>query len=111
MPDELTYEFFSSRLGTVFRLDVGAGHAIELRLGEVTRLPPLRRLSTTGEKVRVPDALRAEPFSMVFRGPLDVRLPQATYRMTHESAAEPLDIFVVPVSRDADGLTYQAIFS
>ena len=30
-------------------------------------------------------------------------------RLTHEGLAEPLDIFLVPIARDASGFTYEAV--
>ncbi|HMH52899.1 MAG TPA: hypothetical protein VK548_21860 [Candidatus Acidoferrum sp.] len=40
-----------------------------------------------------------------------VLLLQQIYRLTHDGFAEPLDIFLVPISRDASGFTYEAVFT
>ena len=40
-----------------------------------------------------------------------VLLPQQIYRLTHDGFAQPLDIFLVPVARDAGGFTYEAVFT
>lgn len=50
-----------------------------------------------------------QPFALLFRGPLEPVLPQATYRF--ERATFPsLDIFIVPIGPDGDGMRYEAIF-
>jgi len=51
-----------------------------------------------------------EPFSLAFRGPREPLLPQAIYHLDHATLGL-LDIFIVPVGRDADGTTYEAIFT
>jgi hypothetical protein len=49
-------------------------------------------------------------FELVFRGPREPVLPQAIYRMTHPEVGT-LDIFIVPLKSEAEGTTYQAVFS
>lgn len=51
-----------------------------------------------------------DPFSLVFRGPREPLLAQATYRLEH-AALGPLEIFVVPNASDASGTRYEAIFT
>lgn len=51
-----------------------------------------------------------DPFSLIFVGPDEPLLPQAIYELRHESLGV-LQIFVVPVARDAVGVRYQAIFT
>ena len=53
--------------------------------------------------------LARTPFSLFFLGP--VLLPQQIYRLTHDGFGEPLDIFLVPIARDASGFTYEAVFT
>jgi len=48
-------------------------------------------------------------FSLLFTGPRDIALPQATYRFTGNGAAH--DIFIVPVAADAAGRHYEAVFN
>lgn len=52
-----------------------------------------------------------QPFSLLFRGPASPVLPQRIYSVAHDSDAQPLDIFLVPVSADAYGACYEAVFS
>jgi hypothetical protein len=51
-----------------------------------------------------------EAFALLFHGPREPLLPQATYRLANERVGEH-DIFIVPVGRTADGLEYEAIFT
>jgi len=97
MLDKLTIESFAPHVGTSFWLHAGDGK-IELRLaraGKVMESEAARLLRT--------------PFSLFFLAP--VLLPQQIYRLTHEGFAEPLDIFLVPIARDASGFTHEAVFT
>ena len=53
---------------------------------------------------------RRQPFSLVFRGPLQPVLPQRIYRLEHEGLGT-LEIFLVPVGPDKDGMRYEAVFN
>ena len=55
-------------------------------------------------------AARRQPFSLIFRGPRAPVLPQRIYRLEHE-AMGPLEIFIVPIGPDAEGMRYQAVFT
>jgi hypothetical protein len=97
MLDRLTIDSFIPHVGTSFWLQAGS-RKIELRL-------------TSAAKVMESEAARLTraPFSLFFLVP--VVLPQQIYRLTHEAFAEPLDIFLVPVGRDASGVTHEAVFT
>ena len=51
-----------------------------------------------------------QPFSIVFRGPGDVLLPQRIYMIEHEEIGA-FDLFLVPIGPDERGLRYEAIFT
>jgi hypothetical protein len=51
-----------------------------------------------------------KPFSLLFLGPPSFVLPQATYRFEHETIGA-FDLFIVPVGRTAQGVSYEAVFS
>lgn len=93
----LTLNDFSPLQGGHFELNVGDQGLLALSLIEANALTP--HLS----------AVRA-PFSLVFEGPAQPLLPQATYGMTHPSLG-PLDIFLVPVARSPAGIRYEAVFN
>jgi hypothetical protein len=54
--------------------------------------------------------MQREPFRLAFLGPTDPALPQQTYRLEHDVLGT-LDIFLVPIARNAAGTTYEAIFA
>jgi hypothetical protein len=47
--------------------------------------------------------------SLLFRGPVQPPLPQGTHGIRHAEFGD-FALFVVPVGRDADGYTYEAVF-
>jgi hypothetical protein len=49
-------------------------------------------------------------FSLLFHGPADPLLPQATYRFEHPSLGA-MEVFIVPLGRDEHGATYEATFA
>jgi hypothetical protein len=53
---------------------------------------------------------RREPFSLIFRVTGASYLPQQIYALEHERLGR-LDIFLVPIARDEQGLRMEAIFS
>ncbi len=57
----------------------------------------------------VPGARRA-PFSLLFRSESQLVLPQQTYRLKHADMGV-LEIFLVPVARDTQGIVYEAVFN
>lgn len=57
-----------------------------------------------------PKNKRSEPFSLVFRGPQELPLDQATYQLQHDRLGE-LHLFLVPIDQDEEGFYYEAIFN
>jgi len=51
-----------------------------------------------------------EPFSLQFRAAFAQVLPQAIYPLRHERLGT-LEIFLVPIGRDGDGVRYEAVFT
>ena len=88
-------ETFAPHVGTDFTATVTDAQSIPLRLTEV-------QPGQSNERVL--------QFSLLFRGPLTPSLPQNTYHLAHGHLGE-MDLFLVPVAREADGMMYQAVFS
>lgn len=87
-------------VGEGFVMDVDGTCRLDVRLIEVTRL---------GE--RDPgQAGRAEPFSLLFRGPADAVAAQGTYAVAHARLGT-LRIFLVPIGPDEQGMRYEAVFN
>lgn len=95
---DLTYETFRDRKGQSFR-DTEAGIALELL--EVDDLAEVAR--------NVPADSRT-PFSLIFRGPAEPVVSQGIRPLEHDELGT-LEIFIVPIAQEQDGLRYQAIFS
>jgi hypothetical protein len=51
-----------------------------------------------------------QPFSLIFRGPLTPVLTQQIH-VIHSPVLGELEIFLVPVGPDEQGMRYQAVFS
>ncbi|MBK9062174.1 MAG: hypothetical protein IPL89_03130 [Acidobacteria bacterium] len=98
MLEVLTYSDFFERVGEEFRVAAGEV-AVGLVLSEVTNLA---RKGDAGP--------RRAPFSLVFRGPLSPVLPQRIWPLEH-AALGTLEIFLVPIGPDAEGMRYEAVFN
>lgn len=97
MPDRLELAVFQPCVGQAFGIETGEG-SLEVTLKEATPGP------------WQPEGETAFAFELIFLGPVDPVLPQATYRMTHPDLGL-LEVFIVPIARAAEGTTYQAVFS
>jgi hypothetical protein len=97
MLDTLTIESFEPLVGTSFWLQNGA-QKVEMRLTRAARV-------MESEAAR----LKRVAFSLFFVIP--VLIPQAIYRVTHDALPEPLDIFLVPVGKEPNGYSVEAVFT
>jgi hypothetical protein len=89
--EALTADDFAPHLRERFALSPTADSAFDVELIEVS-------------------GAGARPFSLVFRGPGEPVLPQRIYRLEHP-ALGALDLFLVPIGRQPDGLRYEAVFA
>jgi len=96
--ESLTIAEFAPRVGERFTIGAADGFTLE---AELVAAAPLGE--GEGGQGRA-------PFSLVFRGRADVVLRQRIYRVDH-SELGPLDIFLVPIGPDGDGMRYEAIFT
>ena len=90
----LTLQVFEPLVGTTFRISEPA--QVELVLAEA---------SSAGEW---PGG--REPFRLHFSGPREPLLEQSIYRLEH-AELNALEIFIVPIRRDDQSTTYEAIFT
>lgn len=95
MLDDLTKESFLPLLNQSFRL-TSTEPPLELRLVEV--------------QARSGKGPRREPFSLVFAGPAAPLLPQSIYRLENDEIGT-LEIFLVPIGREAGDTRYEAAFN
>jgi hypothetical protein len=96
----LTHADFAPYLHQKFRLDLGAVEPVELELVEVTAYGA----------VGTPPGPGRQPFSLFFRGPLSLRVPQHIYRVEHDEMGA-IDLFLVPLGPDAEGMKFEAVFT
>jgi len=98
MPAPLTEQEFSQHLNTQFQTKL-ADHEVQLELVEVKGYPAGPHEQGGMER-----------FSVFFKGPGDIKLQQDVYQLAHDRMGE-FDIFLVPVSGDASGYRYEAVFN
>ena len=92
----LTVSDFSQHVAEKFRLEVDGSPSLEVELIEARELP-------SGSEKRT-------PFSIVLRGPEDLVLEQRIYSV-HGGALGKLDLFLVTVGPDKQGMLYEAVFT
>jgi hypothetical protein len=97
MLQDLTAASFEEILGSRFRIHADEAHTLETELIQVARHEEH-------------DGPRKQPFSIYLRGPRNVVLPQRIYQVDHERLGT-LDIFLVPIGPDGQGMCYEAVFN
>ncbi len=102
MLDSLNQAQFSECLGSKFQLHLDSKAPLELELIESKILSAP---SKQGNR-----KVRKEPFSLLFRCSEGTYLPQRIYKLEHATLGT-LDLFIVPVARDEEGMYYEAIFT
>ncbi|MGH7266817.1 MAG: DUF6916 family protein [Candidatus Rokuibacteriota bacterium] len=104
MLDALTHESFLPHVGTDFHVRLGPAAALRLTLIETAVTGPAPGGGGS------PSPSRRLPFSVLFRAERGPVLPQRIYWLEHEVMG-PLEIFIVPIGHDAEGMRYQAVFT
>jgi hypothetical protein len=94
LTDQMHRDTFARHVQTPFRFQTAAG-PVSLVLKSVRD-----GASASG----------GECFAVVFTGPRDIPLLQATYRVEHARMGA-FDLFIVPVGPDERGLLYEAVFN
>jgi len=94
----LTHEQFARCRNQMFRLQLGAA-ILDLELIHADALGTPQ--GSAGQR---------RPFSLVFRGPREPVLGQRTYTLEHPQM-HVLDLFLVPIGPDRNGMRYEAIFT
>ena len=89
----ITADDFSDKTGTSYD-DVLENGSVPLTLQEFS---PLQGSPREGGA-----------FKLLFVGPVDPALPQATF--TFRQGEDEIEIFIVPIARDQAGTQYEAIF-
>jgi hypothetical protein len=85
-----------------------ANETFELSLGEITQTLTLAEVRPLAPQNFA--GMVRQPFSLLFRSPSQIAVPQRLYRLNN-AAMGALDVFLVPVGRDAAGVIYEAVFT
>jgi hypothetical protein len=92
MSNELSIQDFAPYLHADFHVAMPEGY--ELKLIDVT--------DSSGGKL--------EQFSLIFMSPVSPWLQQGMYTLTHPQGSK-LELFLVPIGPNAEGMRYEVIFS
>jgi hypothetical protein len=95
MLENLTKESLTENIATRFKASLEGTDSVELELVSVDELA-----SAPGQ----------EQLSVIFRGPLNIALPQTTYNIEHEQLGN-FGLFLVPVGIEKEGRVYEAFFN
>ena len=95
MIENLSKEAFAAHVQTDFQILVEDAPVLSLKLVEVS-----------GPGVENGQ----EQFALLFQGPLETPLGQGMQQIKHEQMGT-FDLFLVPVSRERDGMRYEAVFN
>ena len=95
MAQEFTRELFEPHIGSNFTMKLENAGAAEFEL----KLESIKDLGSSARHIQ---------FSMIFTGPQDGPLRQGIYRIQHRVLGD-LDLFLVPVGKDQNGVQYEAI--
>ena len=95
---EVTREAFEPLLEETFRVSGGEELVFEARLIEVSAMG-----ETPGPEGRL-------PFSVVLRGPENEAPEQGIYSVDHDDLGS-MEIFLVPIGPDDEGMKYEAVFT
>jgi len=90
-----TKDQFFSELNSNFRAQMGDGPAFDLTL-----VDSKVQLSTPTQ----------ECFTLLFKAPVESEPVQSIYQLENESLG-PMNLFLVPVKKDDEGLYYEAVFN
>jgi hypothetical protein len=74
-----------------------------------TGAPLVLRLFEARPREHLPGISR-EPFTLTFRGPAPLRLPQGIYKLSNATIGE-MEIFLVQIAADETCSTFEAVFN
>ena len=97
---QLQLSDFSQAVGSLFQVCTESVFSCQLELLEAVKLGDRPSNSST----------RSESFSLLFKGPQDIFLPQKIWLLNHSTLGD-ISLFLVPISQDDDGFCYEAIFT
>ncbi len=97
----VTAETFTPHVGSTFTIELDAATAFPIVLVSVAAI---------NEQAAQGSVQQRTSFSLLFRASPTPILPQHIYHIVHETLGA-LDIFLVPIGPDHQGMQYEAIFT
>ena len=101
MLEKLTSADFNAYVDETFSIQVESTEPLEVELVDV---------SDMGSDDGWAESSARRPFSIVFRGPKESCLTQRIYRIEHDQMGS-MDLFLVPIGPDKQGMRYEAVFT
>ena len=98
MSAQLEISFFKPLINQKFNIQLANNTTLVVQLIEIT---PGKKFDNDTQR---------DPFSIVFRGPREISIPQGIYKIDHETAGR-LEIFLVPIGPDEKGMCFEAVFN
>ena len=97
---------------TLAQFEACVGQAFELRMDDAPSLSlDLVEVTSLGVRQRRADGTEgSKSFTLLFRGPPEPVLPQATYPLETNGLGQ-VGVFIVPMGRDETGVSYEAVFN
>ncbi len=103
MAETPTLEDFAAHLEEPFAIDLETDFpGLEPLVLTLIKAEPIDTGQDPGE--------RRVPFALVFRGPGEPALAQRVYALDNATMGR-VDIFLVPIGRDEEGMRYEAVFN
>ena len=90
---------------TIAHFERHAGEAFFIDSGDLSVPLMLKTVKPLGTALR-----EGGGFALTFNGPATPLLPQSIYPLRHAMLGT-LDLFIVPVGKDKDGILYEVIFT
>jgi hypothetical protein len=103
MLDQLELSRFEPLVGQSFEMPVEGAEPVTL---ELTEAGPVGELSAK----QAAELGKRLPFSLVFRGPAELRLEQSIRALRHPEIGE-LAVFLVQLDRSTEGSLFEAVFT
>jgi hypothetical protein len=102
--DKLEGTDLSPLIHQKFHIYTESPEPLEAELIEVTEL------GSVASRAYAAAFERRRAFSIVLRGPIEPLLPQRIYQVEHPKIGS-LDLFLVPIGPDEEGMRYEAVFN
>jgi uncharacterized protein DUF6916 len=101
---DLTIEFAQTLVGTTFEVTLGDGGTTAMKLEAAAPYEVQRR---GGRRATTP---KRTPFSLYFLGDPTLVVPQGMYAFRSATVSFE-NLFIVPISQDAEATEYEAVFN